>query len=250
VKTEVLYGIHSVQEALAAARREIFAVYVEKGNPSPRLRAIWSAAESRGYAVTESSAAHLRSMAGTGAHQGTAARVSTYTCQDFSELLDVTGRSPSRPLLALDNIVDPHNLGAMLRTALCSGVGAVVIPKDRSAPPSPAVSKISAGALEHVQLVRVTNLARSLERLKSQGLWVVGLERDAAHSLFRTDLDMPLVLAVGGEEKGLRPLIRKVCDRLVSIPQCCPLDSLNASVAAAVALYEIYRQRSRGEPVR
>jgi 23S rRNA (guanosine2251-2'-O)-methyltransferase len=158
--------------------------------------------------------------------------------------LETVGRSEGDPILALDHIVDPHNLGAVLRTALCSGVAAVLIPKDRSAPPTPVVSKISAGALEHIQLVQVTNLARSLELLKSMGLWVVGLDRDAEHRVFGLDLDMPLVLVVGGEEKGIRPLVRKACDILVSIPQSGPLDSLNASVAAAIALYEICRQRT------
>jgi 23S rRNA (guanosine2251-2'-O)-methyltransferase len=149
-------------------------------------------------------------------------------------------------MLALDSIVDPHNLGAILRSALGAGVAAVLIPKDRSAPPTPVVSKISAGALEHIRLVQVTNLVRSLELLKSRGRWVAGLDRNALDTIFYADLTLPLVLVIGGEGRGLRALVRKTCDLMLSIPQSGPLDSLNASVAAAVALYEIRRQRGAG----
>jgi 23S rRNA (guanosine2251-2'-O)-methyltransferase len=143
----------------------------------------------------------------------------------------------------LDGIVDPHNLGAIVRSALCAGVAAVLIPKDRCAGPTPAVSKISAGALEHIRLVQVTNLVRSLAILKSHGRWVAGLDRRAPLSIFSADMRLPLALVIGGEERGLRTLVRKTCDLMVSIPQSGGIDSLNASAAAAVALYEIRRQR-------
>jgi 23S rRNA (guanosine2251-2'-O)-methyltransferase len=131
----------------------------------------------------------------------------------------------------------------MLRTALCAGAEAVLIPKDRSAPPSPVVSRVSAGALEHVRLVQVTNLVRALEMLKGRGLWVVGLDRSAAESVFSADFSLKLVLVVGGEGRGMRPLVRRTCDLLVSIPQAGPLDSLNASVAVGIALFEIGRRQ-------
>jgi 23S rRNA (guanosine2251-2'-O)-methyltransferase len=124
----------------------------------------------------------------------------------------------------------------------------VLIPKDRSAPPTPAVSKISAGALEHIRLAQVTNLARSLGLLKSSGRWVAGLDRQASLTVFRADLTMPLALVVGGEARGMRALVRKACDLMVSIPQSGPIDSLNASAATAVALYEIRRQREAARP--
>jgi 23S rRNA (guanosine2251-2'-O)-methyltransferase len=243
--TELLYGIHSVTEALAAGRREIVEVFLQRGQETvARLQAAAEAARAAGIPVRELGAAQLSSLCGSAAHQGVAARVSGYACRDLGEVLDAAGAAETGPYLALDQIVDPHNLGAVLRTALCAGVYAVLLPRDRSAPPTPAVSRISAGALEHVRLVHVVNLVRGLETLKSAGRWVVGLERAAEQSIHQADLRIPLALVVGGEGKGMRPLVRRTCDLLVSIPQFGPLDSLNASVAAGVALFEIGRQRA------
>jgi 23S rRNA (guanosine2251-2'-O)-methyltransferase len=246
LKTEVLYGIHPVKEALAAGRREMFEVCLVAGKGSPRGDALRQEAEIRRIPVREVLPAQLSSMAGTESHQGVAARVSVFACEDLADL-PPAGSSGPELFLALDSIQDPHNFGALLRTALCAGVQAVIVPKDRSAPPTPAVSRVSAGALEHTRLVQVTNLVRSLELLKARGLWVAGLERQARATVFSTDWTMPLVLVVGGEGKGMRPLVTKTCDLRVSIPQAGPLDSLNASVAAAVTLYEIFRQRQAAD---
>ncbi len=244
MKTEILYGTHAVKEALAAGRREVVEICVDRSLiSSGRLQGILSSAESRRIAVREMNPAEIASLAGTPAHQGVAARASVYGWHGLSEVLNAAGRPALGLFLALDQIVDPHNLGALLRTALCAGVEAVLVPKDRSAPPTPAVSKISAGALEHIRLVQVTNLVRALEMLKGRGLWVVGLDQSAVDSLFRADFNLNLVLVVGGEGRGMRPLVRRACDLLVSIPQVGPLDSLNASVAAGIALFEISRQR-------
>jgi len=197
--------------------------------------------------VREVLPSQLASMAGTESHQGFAARVSPFACEDLADVLPPAGGAGSELLLALDSIQDPHNFGALLRTALCAGVQAVIVPKDRSAPPTPAVSRVSAGALEHTRLVQVTNLVRSLELVKTRGPWVAGLAREARATVFSTDWTMPLVLVIGGEGKGMRPLVKKACDLLVSIPQAGPLDSLNASVAAAVTLYEVFRQRQAAD---
>lgn len=247
LKTEVLYGIHPVIEALAAGRREIFEVCLAAGKGSPRGDALRQAAESRGVPVREVLPSQLASMAGTESHQGFAARVSPFACEDLADVLPPAGGAGPELLLALDSIQDPHNFGALLRTALCAGVQAVIVPKDRSAPPTPAVSRVSAGALEHTRLVQVTNLVRSLELVKTRGSWVAGLAREARDTVFSTDWTMPLVLVIGGEGKGMRPLVKKACDLLVSIPQAGPLDSLNASVAAAVTLYEVFRQRQAAD---
>lgn len=245
MKTELLYGIHSVTEALAAGQREVVEVLLQRDpEAAARLQAVAARARAAGIPVRELGAAQLSSMCGNAMHQGVAARVSVYACLTLDEVLAAAPGAPSAPYLALDQIVDPHNLGALLRTALCAGVQAVLVPKDRAAPPTPAVSRISAGALEHVRLVQVVNLVRSLEALKSSGRWVVGLERGAEQSIYQSDLRMPLVLVVGGEGKGMRLLVRRTCDLRVSIPQLGPLDSLNASVAAGVALFEIARQRA------
>lgn len=187
--------------------------------------------------------ARLAAMSGGGAHPTVALRASAYPIEELNRVVDDAEAAGSEPFLVLDGIVDPHNLGAIVRSALCAGVAAVLIPKDRCVGPTPAVSKISAGALEHIRLVQVTNLVRSLDFLKSRGRWVAGLEREAPLSVFSADLRLPLALVIGGEERGLRPLVRRTCDLMVSIPQSGVIDSLNASVAAAVALYEIRRQR-------
>ncbi|UCF91775.1 MAG: 23S rRNA (guanosine(2251)-2'-O)-methyltransferase RlmB [Desulfobacterales bacterium] len=150
-------------------------------------------------------------------------------------------------LLLLDGILDPHNLGAIIRTALCAGVHGVIIPRDRAASPTPAVSKASAGALEHVRLIQVTNLVRTVQALKEKGLWIYGLDRSGEHSIFASDLTGPLALVIGGEQRGIRPLVKKNCDLVVAIPQVGPMNSLNASVAAAVAMFETFRQRTRAE---
>jgi 23S rRNA (guanosine2251-2'-O)-methyltransferase len=146
----------------------------------------------------------------------------------------------------LDHVLDVQNFGALIRTALGVGVGGVVVCKDRSASPTPAACKASAGALEHINLVRVTNLVQTLKVLQNAGIWTFGLDAGASGSIFDTDMAGSFALVVGGEEKGLRPLVRRQCDALVSIPQLGPVESLNASAAGAVALYEAYRQRING----
>jgi 23S rRNA (guanosine2251-2'-O)-methyltransferase len=146
-------------------------------------------------------------------------------------------------VLLLDQIVDPQNLGAISRTAQCIGAHGVVLTKDRSAPLSPAASKASAGSLEHTRVAVVTNLVHAITELKKNGLWVAGADRTGLDDLFKTDLTGPIALVIGSEGKGLRPLVKRHCDFVISIPQTGPIGSLNASVAAAVIMYEIYRQR-------
>ena len=139
--------------------------------------------------------------------------------------------------------MDPHNLGALVRTALCVGVEGIIIPKDRSVPPTPSVSKASAGAMEHIRLARVTNMVNTIKALKKKGLWIAGMEKTSNTSIFSSDLTGPIAIVIGGEEKGMRLLVKKHCDFLMSIPQTGPVNSLNASVAGAIAMYEVYRQR-------
>ncbi|MDM8539097.1 23S rRNA (guanosine(2251)-2'-O)-methyltransferase RlmB, partial [Desulfobacterales bacterium HSG17] len=145
--------------------------------------------------------------------------------------------------LILDSIVDTHNLGALIRTAQCVGISGIIIPKDRAAGPTPGVSKASAGALEHVSLIQAVNLVNIIKELKKKGIWIFGLTPDARQSFFEQELKGPVAIIVGGEEKGIRPIVKKQCDFLVSIPQKGHIDSLNASVAGAVVMYEAFRQR-------
>jgi 23S rRNA (guanosine2251-2'-O)-methyltransferase len=247
VKTELLYGIHPVLEALTAGRRRVYEVYLDKEKKSRRLTQIKSMAETRGVYKKYIGSGNFKALTDKIGHQGTVAVVSPYplvTVQDI--LLRDRGKDAKNFVLMLDNIQDPQNLGAIIRTALCVGIHGVVVPKDRSASPTPAVSRASAGALEHIQLVRVTNLVQTIKHCKSRGLWVMGLQQNAAQSIYAVDLAGPIAIVLGGEQKGIRRLVEKNCDFMVSIPQPGAINSLNASAAAAVAMYEAFRQRNRG----
>ena len=242
MKTEILYGYHPVLEAIRSGRRKVLEVYVSNEKRIRRLETIENLASSTNVPVKLKPVSRIHSMAKTASHQGICAKVGPYPLMSTSEMLVKTkGSDPF--LILLDNIVDPHNLGALVRTAFCVGADGVVIPKDRSAPPTPTVSKSSAGALEHVLLARVTNMTATIKTLKQQGVWVIGLDKYSEANIYQSDLTGPMALVVGGEEHGIRPLVRKQCDGLISIPQSPYVDSLNASVAGAVAMYESFRQR-------
>jgi 23S rRNA (guanosine2251-2'-O)-methyltransferase len=244
MKVDIIYGFHPVYEALRAGRRTFQEIYISKQTLNKRIELIRQTAQDKKIAVKELNPAKIQVIAGSAAHQGVAASVSAYPLLNIGELIEsVMTHSKSPFLLLLDQIVDPHNLGAILRTALCTGVDGVIIPRDRSAHPSPAVSKISSGALEHIGVAQVNNLVRCVDSLKEKGLWIAGLDPKAPQSIYSATLTGALGLVVGGEGKGLRPLVKKKCDFLVSIPQRATVGSLNASVAGAIAMYESYRQR-------
>ncbi len=240
MKREILFGVHPIYEALKNRRRVFSEIYIAKDKNSKRLEDIEELAESFRIPVKNISPAQLKSMTGTDQHQGIGAMVSPYPFYDLSDMPD---KSKSPFLLLLDSVADVHNLGALIRTALCAGVSGVIIPKDRAAPPTPAVSKASAGALEHIRLTQVTNLVNTIRELKENGIWIAGTDKESGRSLFEYDLTVPLAIVIGGEEKGIRPLVKKHCDFLISIPQVGPLNSLNASVAGGVLMYEVFRQR-------
>jgi 23S rRNA (guanosine2251-2'-O)-methyltransferase len=245
--TEILYGIHPLEEALRAGRRDFQTIYLRQGRTGPSLRTITAAAARRQIPVETVDEARLRRMVGHAGHQGICARVSALPVWRQERLLEAIASAAHAPFwVLLDNLQDPHNLGAIVRTAYCAGVDGVVIPRDRAVPPLPSVSKSSAGALEHLPVVRVTNLVNLMRRLKQSGLWLAGLDARADNQLFASALDGPLALVIGGEGQGLRRLVKSHCDLLVSIPQARPFDSLNASVAAALVVYEVYRQRRPG----
>jgi len=245
VKSELLYGIHPVFEVLAAGRRHVYEIYLDKEKTPGRLAQIESMAAARGVLKKSIASGDFKALTGTVGHQGVAAVVSPYPQVSVHDILQtVQGEDGKHFLLMLDNIQDPQNLGAIIRTALCVGIHGVIVPKDRSASPTPAVSKASAGALEHIRLVRVTNLVQTIKLCKTSDLWVIGLQKGAAQSIYAADLNRSIALVLGGEQNGIRRLVKKNCDFLVSIPQQGTLDSLNASVAAAVAMYEAFRQRN------
>ena len=242
--TEILYGIHPVREAITAGRRDIFELYMSKEKTGKRLNDVSSLAESFQIPIKRLNSRALQDTLRADRNQGIGARVSPYPYVELSDILDHPEGGNHTPfLLLLDNIVDPHNLGALVRTAVCVGVDGICIPKDRSASPTPAVSKASAGALEHVMMAQVTNMSKTINLLKERGLWIVGLDKASGESIYSTDFTAPVSIVVGGEEKGIRPLVKKQCDMLVSIPQTGRINSLNASVAGGVSMYEVCRQR-------
>ena len=243
MKKETLYGIHPVLEALKAERRAFFNIYTTH-RPSPRIVKAISLAEARNVPIHEVGPSEITSMTGTDLHQGIAARVSPYPLTELADIIHAGAISGTDLfLLLLDGVVDPQNLGALVRTALSVGIDGIIITKNRSAQPTSAVSRSSAGALEHVCLAQVTNMVSAIEILKKEGLWIAGLDRTGRTSLFSGHLPDSIALVIGGEHKGIRRLVKEHCDLLVSIPQLGQVASLNASVAGAVAMYEVFRQR-------
>jgi len=244
MKTETIYGIHPVFEALQAKRRTFHELYILKDKANQRIEHIIEIAHLAEIPIQYLSRQKLQSLTGIDTHQGISARVSPYPILDLSDLIsDNNLVGTSNFFLLIDNIVDPHNLGALIRTALCATLSGVIIPKDRSAEPSPTVSKSSAGALEHVRLATVVNMVNAIKELKKNTIWIIGLDKDGNRSIYENDFTGNIAIVVGGEESGIRPLVKKNCDFLSFIPQNGPVNSLNASVAGAIAMYEAYRQR-------
>jgi 23S rRNA (guanosine2251-2'-O)-methyltransferase len=195
--------------------------------------------------IQSASSESLAKLVGDVAHQGAVAAVRPLKSWDEHDLMRNLSQINGDPLLlVLDGVTDPHNLGACLRAADAAGVHAVIIPKDRSAAVDGVVRKVAAGAAEFVPVASVTNLARALDQLKEQGIWVVGTDGEAAQTLYEADLKRPLALILGAEGSGMRRLTRERCDFVVRIPMAGQVESLNVSVAAGVALFEARRQRS------
>ncbi len=252
---EVLYGLHAVEEALKAGRRRFDHVLVARERRDGRLESLVSACRQAGVRVQQQPREQLTELAKTPAHQGVVALVrpqELLTIEDLfvSDPAKVKlGKSPARLILALDGVEDPQNLGALLRVADGAGVDGVVLTERRSAPLSAAAVKASAGAAEHLRIARVVNLARALEDLKQQNLWIIGLDERAATDYDQFDLTGDCVIVLGREGMGLHDLVRRTCDHLLRIPMAGGVSSLNVSAAAAVVLYEAFRQRRcAGQP--
>ena len=236
----ILYGIHAVEQALAAGR-PLERLLVARGRGGRRVQEALTAARAANVPVRFVSRAELDRLTGTPQHQGLAALAGAKRYADLEELI-VQAPSPALFLL-LDGVEDPRNLGAILRTAYCAGVDAVILPERRAAGITPAVEKVSAGASEHIPVARVTNLGRALERLKEAGCWLVGLDERAPQPFTEADFTGPLGVVLGGEGKGLHEHVREKCDFVVSIPTFGAIKTLNVAVATGVVLYEAMRQR-------
>jgi 23S rRNA (guanosine2251-2'-O)-methyltransferase len=237
----VIYGINPVLEAMRAGRVSALRVASRQDD---RLAALLRLAGERRVAVTRVPAAALDRLAKGGAHQGVVAEA-----RDLEHLTveDLVARAPGAPLIVvLDGIEDPHNVGAILRTVDAAGGDGVVRQTRRAAPLGGAAAKASAGAVAHVPVAEVVNIARALEALKDAGVWTVGLAGDAPRRYDEIDFTLPTAVVVGAEGSGLRRLVRERCDWLVSIPMRGHVESLNVSVATGVALFEAVRQRGAG----
>jgi 23S rRNA (guanosine2251-2'-O)-methyltransferase len=237
-----IYGINAVAEALKARGRTFSWVGVAKERHDIRLQHVVDECRRQGVAVKSLTRAELDRMAGNNGHQGV---VAVTSAKQYIELDDVVAakRGEHSLLVVLDGIEDPHNLGAILRTADAAGADGVVIPERRAAGVTPTVTKASAGASEHLPIAKVTNIARTVDELKDKNIWVVGLDERGTQNYDSLDYNMDCAIVLGGEGKGVHDLVARKCDYLVSIPMLGKVPSLNVSVAAGVMLYEIVRQR-------
>lgn len=238
----VIYGINSVSEALKARGRGFEWVGVAKERNDLRLQRIIEECRRNSVAVRFLPRVELDRLASTGAHQGVVAVTSGKQYADLDDVI-AAKRGAYSLLVVLDGVEDPHNLGAILRTSEAAGADGVVIPERRAAGVTGTVAKASAGASAHLPIARVTNIARTLEDLKSQNIWTVGLDERGQQNYDAVDYKMDCAIVLGAEGKGLHDLVAKKCDFLVSIPMLGKVSSLNVSVAGGIVLYEVVRQR-------
>jgi 23S rRNA (guanosine2251-2'-O)-methyltransferase len=240
---DLTYGRHAVLAALKSDR-QINRIWVTDtllahGQFYPLIKE----AKAEGTIVDEVDSRRLSNLTQGGNHQGIAAQVAPYVYWDISTLIDQAKATPDPVIVIADGIEDPHNLGAIIRTAEALGVQGIVIPQRRAAGITSTVMKVAAGALESMAIARVTNLNQAITKLKESGFWIYGTTADTDNLLHQTNFSGSIGLVIGSEGKGLSQLIEKNCDQLVAIPLGGKTPSLNASVAAAIALYEVFRQR-------
>lgn len=241
---QFVYGVHAVSALFANPHRVIHKLFINQERADKRLQDLLDRALQAKVSIEKLTAQQMNQRFAAFTHQGIVASASALPDYNESHLLALLESSKSPALiLILDGVTDPHNLGACLRTADATGVDFVVVPKDKSANITPIVSKVACGGAESVPLVRVTNLVRSIDVLKAQGVWVYGAAGEAKQSLYQTDCTGAIAMVMGAEGEGLRRLTREHCDGLFSLPMFGSVNSLNVSVATGVSLYEVLRQR-------
>jgi len=237
-----IYGVLPVLEALRAGARRIDRIVIAEGVRDSRLREVLEAARSARVPVRREPRVALDRLTHSANHQGVLAVTSAASYSDADDL--VSRISHDTVFILLDGVEDPHNLGAIIRTAECGGAGAVIVPERRAAHLTDAVAKTSAGAVEHLPVARVTNLASFIEELKKHNVWVVGVESSGQMAYTEFNYSGATALVFGGEGAGLHRLVRERCDAVVSIPMRGKVTSLNVSVAVGVVLFEVLRQRA------
>src|SRR6201993_2634255 len=240
-----LTGIHAVKEALEAGRPLEY-VLVAKGRQDTRAEEIVQLARRNGISVRFEERAQLDRTAGTRDHQGVVAIGAARAAATLESIIANANHEKGKPglIVLLDGVEDPHNLGAIVRTALAAGAHGVIIPERRAAGLTDTVARASAGALAHLPVAKVTNLARAMEELKEAGYWLFGLDEHGSKTYTEVDYTSPVGIVLGSEGQGLHELTRKRCDFVVSLPTTGPVKSLNVSVAAGVVLFEALRQRN------
>ena len=240
---DVLVGRNAVTEALKSGRG-INKLWIASGDREGSVAEIAALAKERGIVVQYVERAKIESLAGGHRHQGVLAYVAPVPYAELDDILKEAGEKGEAPFLVLlDELEDPHNLGALLRTADATGVHGILIPKRRSVSLNATVAKTSAGAVEYVPVARIGNIAQTLKKLKEKGFWVAGADMDGEKAYYEADLTGPLVLVVGSEGRGMSRLTKEACDFIVSMPMVGRINSLNASVAGSILMYESMRQR-------
>lgn len=240
---DVLVGRNAVTEALKAGRG-INKILLANGDREGSITEIAALAKERGIVVQYVERAKIEALAGGHRHQGVLAYVAPVPYVELDDILKVAEEKGEAPFLVLlDELEDPHNLGALLRTADATGVHGILIPKRRSVSLNATVAKTSAGAVEYVPVARIGNIAQTLKKLKEKGFWVAGADMDGEKAYYEADLTGPLVLVVGSEGRGMSRLTKEACDFIVSMPMVGRINSLNASVAGSILMYESMRQR-------
>ena len=244
---EWLYGIHALTAVLEREPQRILEIYIAKGRDDERLHTLINLARKNGLGIQFCNKKILDDKAQGESHQGVVARAQpakTLSENDLDELITHAQNMGKAPfLLVLDGVTDPHNLGAVLRSADAAGVDAVIVTKDKSASLNATVRKVACGAADVIPLIQVTNLSRTLAELQEKAIWVVGTAGEATQSVFDCKMDGPIALVMGAEGKGMRRLTRERCDELIKLPMHGTVSSLNVSVATGICLYEILRQR-------
>ncbi|PKN32788.1 MAG: 23S rRNA (guanosine(2251)-2'-O)-methyltransferase RlmB [Deltaproteobacteria bacterium HGW-Deltaproteobacteria-19] len=241
---EVIYGVNPVLEALRSGELPIERVLIAKGRSGAAVEPVLKLAEERGIALGFTDRREIDKLAGRTSHQGVAALCRPYRYASLEEAAGEGNSKGLRLVVVLDGVTDPQNLGAIIRTACCFGASGVVIPEHRAAPVTPAVMKASAGAAGRIPVAQVGNLAQALDALKGMGFWVYGTDAAGGAEVAAVSFEGDAAVVMGSEGSGLRPLIRRKCDFLLSIPMGGGFDSLNVSVAAGIILYEISRRRN------
>jgi 23S rRNA (guanosine2251-2'-O)-methyltransferase len=241
-----LTGIHAVKEALEA-NRAFDRIVIARGRQDTRIEQIVQLARQRSISVRFEDRGQLDRLADSKDHQGIVGLVAARAAATLDDILAAAnagaGHGEKGLIVLLDGVEDPHNLGAIIRTALAAGAHGVVIPERRAAGLTDTVARASAGAIAHLPVAKVTNLARTMEELKEAGYWLAGLDERADKTYTQAEYTSPMGIVLGGEGQGLHELTRKRCDFLVSLPTTGPVKSLNVSVAAGVVLFEVLRQR-------